>query len=137
MTELHRRYVSVSHPFFFPLVSDASFHSISMYSASALAGNTMVRSAISAAFPLFTHQGLFSHLFDENNEALIRISQLGINWSGSLVGFIGLALAPSAFLFYLYGARIRMFSKFAPYIVSLSRSSIDHWLTRHFFRILR
>ncbi|KAF9069463.1 major facilitator superfamily domain-containing protein [Rhodocollybia butyracea] len=72
-----------------------------MYSASAFAANTAVRSAVGAAFPLFTVQ---------------MYTKLGINWASSLVGFVGLLLAPSPFLFYKYGARIRAGSKFAPCI---------------------
>jgi MFS transporter, DHA1 family, multidrug resistance protein len=72
-----------------------------MYSASAFSANTTVRSLVAAAFPLFTVQ---------------MYTKLGINWASTLVGFIGLLLAPSPFLFYKYGARIRQMSKFAPCI---------------------
>ncbi|KZT25535.1 MFS general substrate transporter [Neolentinus lepideus HHB14362 ss-1] len=72
-----------------------------MYSASAFAANTVVRSAVAAAFPLFTVQ---------------MFTNLGVNWAGTLIGFVSLALAPSPFLFYKYGAKIRSRSKFAPCI---------------------
>lgn len=72
-----------------------------MYSASAFAANTFIRSAVAAGFPLFTVQ---------------MFTKLGVNWAGSLIGFVALALAPSPFLFYKYGARIRSKSKFAPCI---------------------
>eukprot|EP00918_Siedleckia_nematoides_P073074 GHVU01159528.1.p1 GENE.GHVU01159528.1~~GHVU01159528.1.p1 ORF type:complete len:108 (+),score=9.02 GHVU01159528.1:125-448(+) len=72
-----------------------------MYSASAFSANTAVRSLVAAAFPLFTVQ---------------MYTKLGINWASTLVGLIGLLLAPSPFLFYKYGARIRSKSKFAPCI---------------------
>lgn len=72
-----------------------------MYSASAFSANTSVRSLVAAAFPLFTVQ---------------MYTKLGINWASTLVGLIGLVLAPSPFLFYKYGARIRTMSKFAPCI---------------------
>lgn len=72
-----------------------------MYSASAFAANTTIRSLVAAAFPLFTVQ---------------MYTRLGINWASTLVGLIGLVMAPSPFLFYKYGARIRQKSKFAPCI---------------------
>ncbi|KAA1477951.1 MFS polyamine transporter [Dentipellis sp. KUC8613] len=72
-----------------------------MYAASAFAANTFVRSMVGAAFPLFTVQ---------------MFENMGINWAATLIGLIGLVLAPLPFLFYRYGARIRMNSKFAPCI---------------------
>jgi len=72
-----------------------------MYSASAFAANTIIRSAVAAAFPLFTVQ---------------MFTKLGINWACTLLGCVALVLAPSPFLFYKYGARIRASSKFAPCI---------------------
>ncbi|TFK47416.1 MFS polyamine transporter [Heliocybe sulcata] len=72
-----------------------------MYSASAFAANTFVRSGVAAAFPLFTVQ---------------MFTALGVNWAGTLIGFVALALAPSPFLFYKYGPAIRSRSKFAPCI---------------------
>lgn len=69
------------------------------FSASALAANTVVRSAVAASFPLWISQA---------------IRALGINWIGSLFAFVGLAIAPSPILFYFYGSRFRQGSKFAP-----------------------
>lgn len=70
-----------------------------MYSASALSGNTVVRSAVAAAFPLFIRQ---------------MFTNLGIGWGASTFGFIGLAITPSPFLFYKYGYKLRQMSRFAP-----------------------
>ncbi|KAF7309338.1 MFS general substrate transporter [Mycena indigotica] len=70
-----------------------------MYSASAFAANTFCRSLVAAAFPLFTVQ---------------MFTKLGVNYAATLLGGVGLLLAPSPFLFYRYGARIRASSKFAP-----------------------
>ncbi|KAJ7249746.1 major facilitator superfamily domain-containing protein [Mycena haematopus] len=70
-----------------------------MYSASAFAANTFCRSFVAAAFPLFTVQ---------------MFNKLGVNWAATLLAGVGLLLAPSPFLFYKYGARIRARSKFAP-----------------------
>jgi len=74
-----------------------------MYAASALAANTIARSAVAAAFPLFTKQ---------------MFTNMGINWACTLIGLISLLLAPIPFLFYRYGARIRGGSQFAPCVVS-------------------
>ncbi|CAK5271077.1 unnamed protein product [Mycena citricolor] len=70
-----------------------------MNAASAFAGNTFFRSLVAAAFPLFTVQ---------------MFNGMGVNWASTLLGGVGLLLAPSPFLFYKYGARIRQRSKFAP-----------------------
>ncbi|KAJ7306916.1 MFS polyamine transporter [Mycena albidolilacea] len=69
-----------------------------MHSASAFAANTFCRSLVAAAFPLFTVQ---------------MFTALGVNWAATLLGSVGLLLAPSPFLFYKYGARIRARSTFA------------------------
>lgn len=70
-----------------------------MYAASALAANTIIRSAVGAAFPLFTQQ---------------MFTGLGVGWAATLLGFVSLALAPAPYLFYIYGSKIRQKSKFAP-----------------------
>jgi hypothetical protein len=70
-----------------------------VYAASALAGNTIARSAIAAAAPLFTQQ-----MFDA----------LGVGVAGSVIGAVACLLAIIPFLFYRYGAKIRQKSKFAP-----------------------
>lgn len=67
------------------------------YTASAVAGNTMIRYAFGAAFPLFARQ-----MFDK----------LGVDWGGSLLGFISILLLPAPFLFYKYGERLRNRSKY-------------------------
>jgi hypothetical protein len=74
-----------------------------VYAASALAGNTIARSAIAAAAPLFTKQ-----MFDA----------LGVGVAGSVIGAVASLLAIIPFLFYRYGAKIRQKSKFAPTDVS-------------------
>ncbi|KAJ7881362.1 major facilitator superfamily domain-containing protein [Mycena olivaceomarginata] len=70
-----------------------------MYSASAFAANTFVRSLVAASFPLFTVQ---------------FFTNVGVNWATTILGGVGLLLLPSPFLFYKYGSRIRGNSKFAP-----------------------
>lgn len=68
-------------------------------STTALAANTVVRSAAGAAAPLFT-----TYMFDS----------LGVGGGASLIGGVGVLLAPIPFIFYRYGEAIRKKSKFAP-----------------------
>jgi MFS transporter, DHA1 family, multidrug resistance protein len=70
-----------------------------MHANSALAGNTFVRSALAAGFPLF---------------ATAMYHTLGVAWASSLLGFLTAALAPVPYLFFIYGAKIRKLSKFSP-----------------------
>ncbi|KAK7999537.1 hypothetical protein PG990_012137 [Apiospora arundinis] len=70
-----------------------------MYAASAIAANTVCRSACGAAAPLFTNQ---------------MFTALGIGGGGSLIGGIATLLAVIPFAFYKYGKQIRRRSKFAP-----------------------
>ncbi|QPC77518.1 hypothetical protein HYE68_008270 [Fusarium pseudograminearum] len=70
-----------------------------MYAASAIAANTIIRSACGAAAPLFTNQ---------------MFSALGIGGGGSLIGGVATILAVIPFWFYKYGKQIRIRSKFAP-----------------------
>lgn len=69
------------------------------YAASALAANTICRSAAGAAAPLFTQ-----YMFNA----------LGVGGGGSLIGGLACLLAPIPFVFYKYGGPIRKRSKFAP-----------------------
>ncbi|KGO73014.1 Major facilitator superfamily domain, general substrate transporter [Penicillium italicum] len=70
-----------------------------MYAASAIAANTIARSACGAAAPLFTNQ---------------MFSALGVGGGGSLIGGVASLLAVIPFLFYKYGKQIRFRSRFAP-----------------------
>ncbi|KAJ5040355.1 uncharacterized protein L3040_006011 [Drepanopeziza brunnea f. sp. 'multigermtubi'] len=70
-----------------------------MFAASALAANTVCRSAAGAAAPLFTQ-----YMFDA----------LGVGGGGSLIAGVATCLAPIPFIFYKYGGPIRERSKFAP-----------------------
>lgn len=69
------------------------------YSNSAIAINTFIRSIAGAVFPLF---------------APYMFHNLGVPWGASLLGFICVAFAPAPVLFYMYGAKIRAKSRFAP-----------------------
>lgn len=70
-----------------------------MFAASALAANTIVRSAVGAGLPLVINQW---------------ITYQGLQWVGTILGCIAVVLAPSPFLFYKFGHRIRGASKYAP-----------------------
>ncbi|QSZ32980.1 hypothetical protein DSL72_002564 [Monilinia vaccinii-corymbosi] len=70
-----------------------------MFAASAIAANTLLRSLAGAGFPLF---------------AQYMFKALGINWAGTLLGCVAFVLVPIPVGFYVYGARIRGESKFAP-----------------------
>ncbi|EMR66766.1 hypothetical protein MGN70_012336 [Eutypa lata] len=70
-----------------------------MFAASAIAGNTFLRSLCGAGFPLFS-----SYMFNG----------MGIQWAATLLGCVAAVLVPIPVIFYLYGAKIRAKSKFAP-----------------------
>lgn len=69
-----------------------------IYAASVLAANSVLRSLFGAAFPLFT---------------TAMYQNLGIHWASSIPAFLAVACLPFPFLFYKYGAAIRMKCKFA------------------------
>lgn len=68
------------------------------FAASALAGNTFLRSAFGAAFPLFAKQ---------------MYVNMKIQWATTLLGCFSLVMIPVPFLFYKYGKQIRAESKYA------------------------
>jgi MFS family permease len=72
--------------------------SYTIFAASVLAGNGIIRSVFGAAFPLFTKQ-----MYDS----------LGIHWASSVPAFLAVACIPLPFLFYKYGASIRKKCKYA------------------------
>ncbi|KAL7272661.1 hypothetical protein RUND412_004519 [Rhizina undulata] len=69
-----------------------------LFAASAIAANACLRSAFAAGFPLFARQ-----MFDK----------LGVNWGGTLLGCIAVAMIPIPVAFFVYGAKIRGRSKWA------------------------
>ncbi|QKX60075.1 uncharacterized protein TRUGW13939_07217 [Talaromyces rugulosus] len=76
-----------------------------VHAASALAANSVLRSLFGVAFPLFT-----TAMYDS----------LGINWASTLVAFLALAMTPQPFLFYKYGKKIRLRSKFSRHAAETS-----------------
>ena len=65
--------------------------------ASALAGNAFVRASLACALPLATNA---------------MYTQLGVQWATSLLGFIVIAFAPCPVLFYIFGKKLRGWSKY-------------------------
>lgn len=70
-----------------------------MFAASAIAGNTFMRSLCGAGFPLFA-----SYMFNG----------MGIEWASTLLGCVAGVLVPIPVIFWIYGAKIRAKSKLAP-----------------------
>ena len=70
-----------------------------MFAASAIAGNTFLRSLAGAGFPLFARQ---------------MFTGMGIQWAATLLGCVAAVLAPIPFIFYRYGGKIRAKSAYAP-----------------------
>lgn len=81
-----------------------------MYAASAIAANTIARSACGAAAPLFTNQ---------------MFKALGVGGGGSLIGGVATLLAIIPFAFYRYGKQIRVRSRFAPTGISEAEREKD------------
>jgi DHA1 family multidrug resistance protein-like MFS transporter len=70
-----------------------------MFAASAIAGNTFMRSLFGAIFPLF---------------ARYMLDGIGINFGMTLIGAVAAVLVPLPFFFFYFGKKIRAKSKFAP-----------------------
>ena len=95
------------HRLLLELVRSSTFHSSwcsradwsLLSAASVFAANTILRSAVGAAFPLFARQ-----MFDD----------LGVQWAGTLLGCLALVMVPIPAIFMIYGSRLRAKSKFAP-----------------------
>ncbi|PYI03987.1 MFS general substrate transporter [Aspergillus sclerotiicarbonarius CBS 121057] len=69
-----------------------------IYAASVLAANSIIRSCFGAGFPLFT-----TYMYEN----------LGIHWASSIPAFLSIACLPFPFIFYKYGAAIRRKCKYA------------------------
>ncbi|KAB8242349.1 major facilitator superfamily domain-containing protein [Aspergillus flavus] len=67
------------------------------YAASAIAANTVVRSIVGAFLPLAGPS---------------MYATLGLGWGNSLLGFVALGLLPVPVVFYFYGKKIRMNSRY-------------------------
>lgn len=76
-----------------------TFPAYLMFAASAIAGNTFMRSIFGAIFPLFAR-----YMYDG----------IGINYGNTLIGAVAVVLVPLPFIFYFFGKKIRARSKMAP-----------------------
>ncbi|KAI1451385.1 MFS general substrate transporter [Annulohypoxylon moriforme] len=72
--------------------------SYTIFAASVLAANSVLRSLFGAAFPLFT-----SYMY----------ANLGIHWASTIPAFLALICVPVPFLFYKFGPAIRKRCKYA------------------------
>ncbi|KAL6230534.1 hypothetical protein BDW75DRAFT_222450 [Aspergillus navahoensis] len=68
------------------------------FAASTIAANTILRSALGCAFPLFSRQ---------------MMENLGVQWAGTLLGCVAAAMIPIPVLFRMYGPWLRQKSKLA------------------------
>ncbi|RMY86213.1 hypothetical protein D0862_10972 [Hortaea werneckii] len=69
-----------------------------IFAASVLAANAVLRSIFGAVFPLFTSQ---------------MYANLGIHWASTIPAFLALVCVPFPFLFYRYGPKIRVNCKYS------------------------
>ncbi|KAE8150969.1 major facilitator superfamily domain-containing protein [Aspergillus avenaceus] len=69
-----------------------------IYAASVLAANSIIRSCFGAVFPLFT-----TYMY----------ADLGLHWASCVPAFLALACLPFPFVFYKYGAGIRRRCRYA------------------------
>ena len=67
-----------------------------LYAASAVAANTVLRSIVGGVLPL---------------AGLNMYEALGFGWGNSLIAFISLAMVPIPFAFYIFGERVRKSTK--------------------------
>ncbi|KAK0674378.1 major facilitator superfamily domain-containing protein [Cercophora samala] len=72
--------------------------SYTVFAASVLAANSVLRSLFGAAFPLFT-----TYMYQD----------LGVHWASTVPAFLALACVPFPLLFWRYGARIRKGCRYA------------------------
>jgi hypothetical protein len=77
----------------FIYASNYLVHSYGIYAASALAGNSVLRSLLGATLPL---------------AGPTMYKTLGPHWAGTLLSLLEFCLVPIPFVFYRYGAKIRM-----------------------------
>ena len=89
-----------------------------MFAASAIAGNTFLRSLTGCVFPLFATymydgKSVLGCLYDLCFVAK-TFTGIGIQWANTLLGCVAAIMIPMPIAFYLYGKRIRGRSKMAP-----------------------
>ena len=77
----------------FIYASNYLVHSYGIYAASAMAGNSVIRSFLGGTLPL-AGPPLYA--------------KIGANWAGTFLGLVQVLIIPIPVLFYRYGAKIRM-----------------------------
>ncbi|CAI7658268.1 unnamed protein product [Penicillium crustosum] len=87
-----------SHVSIFLSVVNYLVDGYTIYAASALAGNAVIRALFGAAFPLFTTP---------------MYRNLGIHWASSISAFLAVACLPFPWIFYKYGPAIRRHCQYA------------------------
>jgi multidrug resistance protein len=85
--------IGVGNLLIFMAINMALVDTFTIYAASALASNTVVRSIFGAALPLC---------------GLKMYGALGYGWGNSLLGFIAVAMIPVSFALLKYGERLRL-----------------------------
>ena len=81
-----------------------------IYAASVLAANSVIRSCFGAGFPLFT---------------IYMYHNLGIHWASCIPAFLAVACMPFPFLFYRYGPQIRRRCKYAAEADDFKRKLVE------------
>ncbi|KAL9639818.1 MAG: hypothetical protein Q9164_000683 [Protoblastenia rupestris] len=81
-----------------------------VYAASALAANAILRGLFGAAFPLFTTK---------------MYETLGLQWGSSVPAFLALACVPMPFVFYRFGHEIRKRSRYAAKAKAITDAMLD------------
>lgn len=84
-----------------------------IYAASVLAANSVIRSCFGAGFPLFT-----TYMYHN----------LGIHWASCIPAFLAVACVPFPFIFYRYGPQIRRRCKYAAEADDFKRKLVDRAL---------
>ena len=84
-----------------------------IYAASVLAGNSIIRSIFGTVFPLFT-----TYMYHN----------LGIHWATCIPAFLSVACLPFPFIFYRYGATVRRKCKYAAEADDFVRKLADETL---------
>lgn len=81
-----------------------------IYAASVLAANSVIRSCFGAGFPLFT-----TYMYHN----------LGIHWASCIPAFLAVACVPFPFIFYRYGPQIRRRCKYAAEADDFKRKLVE------------
>ncbi|KAE8387961.1 hypothetical protein ETB97_007928 [Aspergillus alliaceus] len=87
-----------------------------IFAASVLAANSVLRSIFGAVFPLFT-----TYMYND----------LGVHWASSIPAFLAVACVPFPFLFYKYGPVIRTRCKYAAQSDAFMKKLMEQSVNTH------